>query len=80
MAVADLESYFKALDGALMNFHNIKIREVNKTVKELWQSIYRGEDIDTIEIISGEEGDNSGVNAKRSYNYRGMTYDMTCAD
>eukprot|EP01041_Mallomonas_annulata_P001590 gene1590-3071_t len=70
MAVGDLESYFKALDGALMNFHSIKIKEVNKIVKELWQAIYRGEDIDTIEIISGEDGESSSVNAKRSYNYR----------
>lgn len=69
LAVADLDSYFTALDHALMNFHNIKIREVNKVVKELWQAIYRGEDIETIELISGEEGESTG-GAKRSYNYR----------
>eukprot|EP00607_Mallomonas_marina_P008123 CAMPEP_0182424166 /NCGR_PEP_ID=MMETSP1167-20130531/10335_1 /TAXON_ID=2988 /ORGANISM="Mallomonas Sp, Strain CCMP3275" /LENGTH=105 /DNA_ID=CAMNT_0024603757 /DNA_START=30 /DNA_END=343 /DNA_ORIENTATION=- len=70
MAVTDLDSYFKALDSALMNFHIRKIKEVNKIVQELWQSIYRGADIDTIEIVSGEEGDDTGGTAKRSYNYR----------
>ena len=53
----------------------MKIQEVNKIVKELWQLIYRGEDIDTIEIVSGEE-DGGGAGgggvgtARRSYNYR----------
>ena len=71
MAVTDLDSYYTALDRALLNFHMLKIREVNKIVKELWQLIYRGEDIDMIEIVSGEEGEPAAVlQTKRSYNYR----------
>ena len=71
MAVHDLDTYFNALDRALLNFHTLKIREVNKIIKELWQLIYRGEDIDNIEIVSGvEAGDSGGGRADKSYNYR----------
>ena len=42
--------------------------QINRIVRELWQLTYMGEDIDQIEIVSGEEGASS--QAKRSYNYR----------
>ncbi|CAN0006644.1 unnamed protein product [Ectocarpus fasciculatus] len=74
MACTDLDSYFNALDRALLNFHTLKIKEVNKIIKELWQLIYRGEDIDNIEIVSGidaaEGGAPSGGRADKSFNYR----------
>lgn len=38
--------------------------DINKTVKELWQKTYRGQDIDYIKIAADTEG------SKRSYNYR----------
>lgn len=38
--------------------------DINKTVKELWQKTYRGQDIDYIKIAADTEG------GKRSYNYR----------
>jgi DNA repair protein RAD50 len=75
MACTDLDSYYNALDRALLNFHTLKIKEVNKIIKELWQLIYRGEDIDMIEIVSGIEaaegsGAPSGGRADKSFNYR----------
>jgi DNA repair protein RAD50 len=51
-----------------MRYHHIKIEEINKIVRELWQITYKGGDIDMIEIVSGE--DNASTRAQRSYNYR----------
>lgn len=33
----------------------MKIRSINKIIRELWQQIYQGQDIDTIEIESGAD-------------------------
>ena len=67
-------------DKALQNFHTLKIREINKIIRELWQLIYKGQDIDSIEIESGVDVDGGGGGAaaatttaaknSRSYNYR----------
>lgn len=43
----------------------MKMEEINKIVKELWQQTYRGQDIDFIEIRSDAEGVGT-----RSYSYR----------
>jgi DNA repair protein RAD50 len=48
-----------------MRFHSMKMEEINKIIKELWQQTYRGHDIDYIEIRSDAEG--AGT---RSYSYR----------
>lgn len=50
---------------ALLRFHSMKMEEINKIVKELWQQTYRGQDIDFIEIRSDAEGVGT-----RSYSYR----------
>lgn len=50
---------------ALMRFHSMKMEEINKIVKELWQQTYRGQDIDFIEIRSDAEGQGT-----RSFSYR----------
>jgi DNA repair protein RAD50 len=41
--------------------------EVNKIVRELWMMTYKGQDIQSIEIVSGQE---PGSKAQKSYNYR----------
>jgi len=63
MIISDVEKYHRALEKALMNFHSVKMDEINKILKELWQTTYRGADIDTIEIRSDND-------QSRSYNYR----------
>lgn len=71
MAVADLEKYYRALDQALIEYHSKKIEEINTIIRSLWQITYKGQDIDSIEIVSGPE--NNGAAAKttsRSYDYR----------
>ena len=73
MAVADLDSYFTALDRALQTFHSMKMKEINKIIQEYWQLTYRGEDIDSIELLSGEEAGATSVatgRSARSFNYR----------
>ena len=56
---------FITVDSALLRFHGIKITEINRIVRELWNLTYKGEDISNIELVSGQE-----KNAKKSYNYR----------
>lgn len=68
MAVSDLEIYHSALDRALLTYHGIKIKEVNDLIRELWQAIYQGDDIDVVQIVSGEESNSTRAN--RSYNYQ----------
>jgi hypothetical protein len=64
-AAADLEKYQQALERALMHFHSMKMSEINKIIKELWQTVYQGRDIDTIEIRA-----EAATSKARSYNYR----------
>jgi DNA repair protein RAD50 len=74
--VSDLETYQKALDSALMRYHQIKVAEINNIIRELWQSTYKGADIDNIEIASDfeekEDGSSTSTSGKgsKSYNYR----------
>ncbi|XP_020690871.2 DNA repair protein RAD50 [Dendrobium catenatum] len=65
MANKDLDRYYVALDKALMRFHSMKMEEINKIIRELWQQTYRGQDIDYISIHSDSEGIGT-----RSYSYR----------
>ncbi|CAK9023347.1 DNA repair protein RAD50 (DNA recombination/repair protein), partial [Durusdinium trenchii] len=82
----DLGRYHSALDKALMKFHSLKMAEINKTIKELWQRVYRGRDIDYVAVRSdSDEADGEGGpvdsaatgRALRSYNYRVV---MVCGD
>jgi len=67
LVVQDLDKYYDALDKALLRFHGIKIGEINKIIRELWTLTYKGQDITSIQIVSGQE---SSARANRSYNYR----------
>ncbi|PVU93816.1 hypothetical protein BB561_003017 [Smittium simulii] len=66
LAQTDLEKYTKALDNAIMQYHSLKMQEINKIIRELWVNTYTANDIDTIEIRSESET----TKANRSYNYR----------
>ncbi|KYQ93083.1 DNA recombination/repair protein [Tieghemostelium lacteum] len=61
----DLDKYFKALDKSLMKYHTLKMDEINKSIREIWQTTYKGNDIDTIEIRSEET-----KTANKTVNYR----------
>ena len=69
MSMKDLEIYHKALDRALVKYHAAKMAEINTTIKELWQSTYKGQDIDSIQIRSEVPASKAGT-GKRAYDYR----------
>jgi len=56
LVIGDLDRYYKALDRALIRFHQTKMEEINRSTKELWNKTYKGSDIDGIEIKSEHEG------------------------
>ncbi|KGL86967.1 DNA repair protein RAD50 [Charadrius vociferus] len=70
LANKDLDLYYKALDKAIMTFHSMKMEEINKIIRDLWRSTYRGQDIDYIEIRSDADENVSASDKRRSYNYR----------
>ncbi|KAK2873085.1 hypothetical protein Q8A67_022982 [Cirrhinus molitorella] len=71
LANKDLDIYYKALDQAIMKFHSMKMAEINKIIRDLWQSTYRGQDIDYVEIRSDDKDKNASPDPKRrTYNYR----------
>ncbi|KAM6475112.1 DNA repair protein RAD50 isoform 2-T2 [Liasis olivaceus] len=70
LANKDLDIYYKALDQAIMTFHSMKMEEINKIIRDLWRSTYRGQDIEYIEIRSDADENISASDKRRSYNYR----------
>ncbi|XP_061473042.1 DNA repair protein RAD50 [Rhineura floridana] len=70
LANKDLDVYYKALDQAIMSFHSMKMEEINKIIRDLWRSTYRGQDIEYIEIRSDADENVSASDKRRSYNYR----------
>ena len=67
----DLNKYYIALDYAIMKYHNEKMKVVNKIIRELWLQVYRGNDIDYIEIKT-DDGDKvqAGADKRATYAYR----------
>ena len=69
IATNDLDKYYKALSSAIMKFHHEKMANINRIIRELWRSTYRGNDIDTIEIMV-DESESQGADKRKNYNYR----------
>ncbi|KAL8722702.1 MAG: hypothetical protein Q9225_000869 [Loekoesia sp. 1 TL-2023] len=65
-AIEDLARYGNALDKAIMQYHSLKMEEINRIAEELWKRTYQGTDVDTILIRS----DHATAGGNRSYNYR----------
>jgi len=77
-AQKDIRLYRIALDSAVMTFHRKKMELINKYMKFYWKKIYKGNDIDCIEIKTDNDDaatektvkvDMSKIQRK-SYNYR----------
>lgn len=64
-AIEDLDRYAGALDKAVMQYHTLKMEEINRIIAELWRNAYQGTDVDSIRIASDHEG-----KGNRTYNYR----------
>jgi len=67
MAVEDLNRYYKALNAALMRFHETKMADINKSITELWNKTYKGSDIDGIQIKTEDEGQTADGRRKQTY-------------
>ncbi|KAF7697443.1 DNA repair protein RAD50 [Silurus meridionalis] len=70
LANKDLDIYYKALDQTIMKFHSMKMEEINKIIRDLWRSTYRGQDIEYVEIRSDVDENASAGTKRRTYNYR----------
>nr|XP_022912399.1 DNA repair protein RAD50-like [Onthophagus taurus]XP_022912403.1 DNA repair protein RAD50-like [Onthophagus taurus]XP_022912411.1 DNA repair protein RAD50-like [Onthophagus taurus] len=65
----DLQIYAKGLENVIIEFHKQKMISVNALIKEYWRSIYRGNDIDFIQIKT-EQTESKGATSRRAYNYK----------
>ncbi|MES1919130.1 DNA repair protein rad50 [Bonamia ostreae] len=77
VANKDLDLYQKALDNALIEFHSIKMKEINAILKKYWKLVYKGNDIDFIEIVSNCDENTVQRTSNRNYNYFVL---MVCGD
>ena len=70
--VNDLNKYYIALDWSIMRFHQERMKIINRIIRELWRSTYRGNDIDYIEIDTDDASDLSmaGADKRKAVNYR----------
>ncbi|VDK48160.1 unnamed protein product [Anisakis simplex] len=63
----DLSTYIRAVDESIVEFHAKKMEEINEILASLWERVYRGSDVEKIQIKS-ESVDES--EKRKSYNYR----------
>ena len=67
-AILNLKAYSKALDIAMIKYHEERMTTVNKIIKQMWKFVYTGSDTSSIEIrTSATDGVGS---ARRTYNYK----------
>lgn len=70
----DLSNYHTVLKTAMTEFHKLKMKEINKIIKELWRTTYQGNDIEWVEIVTDAEEDSKTVKSddisRQAYNYR----------
>lgn len=64
----NLKAYSKALDTAMIQYHEERMATVNRIMKQMWKLVYTGKDTTSIEIrTDATEGIGS---TKRTYNYK----------
>ncbi|KAJ5037557.1 uncharacterized protein L3040_007729 [Drepanopeziza brunnea f. sp. 'multigermtubi'] len=68
-AIDDMVKCTKALDSAILQFHSVKMEEINSIAGELWRATYQGTDVDTIMVRSDNENV-STTTTRRNFNYR----------
>lgn len=73
--IDDLKKFTNSLEKSLLKYHQEKMAKINTLLKELWNSIYKGNDIDYIMIKTDEE-DATDTDKRRTYNYRVMQSKM----
>ncbi|GLH00793.1 DNA repair protein RAD50 [Gryllus bimaculatus] len=65
----DLAKYHKAMEWAMTQFHQERMKVINEIIHDLWRNIYRGNDIDYIKIEANAP-DVTSDTKRRSYDYR----------
>lgn len=68
-ALSDARIYSKGLEEAVIQFHKEKMSKINEMIRDLWRAVYKGNDIDCIQIRT-EQPETKSDSTKRSYNYR----------
>lgn len=66
-AVGDLSKYCTVLESSLLQIHAQKMVQINRSIREYWNSIYKGNDIDYIMVKADVK---KGTDKRRSYSYR----------
>ncbi|CAK9806143.1 DNA repair protein RAD50 [Anthophora plagiata] len=67
-AILNLRAYSKALDTAMIEYHEERMATVNSIMKQMWRLVYTGTDTSSIEIrTDATQGIGS---ARRTYNYK----------
>lgn len=81
-AQKDVRRYKTALDNAIMQFHSKRMTMINTILSDYWRRIYKGNDIDSIQIrtenanlnpIPGDKNRvkvDTGTKSRKNYNYR----------
>ncbi|KAG7234852.1 hypothetical protein INR49_003873 [Caranx melampygus] len=70
LVIKDLDLYYKALDQTIMKFHSMKMDEINKIIRDLWRSTYRGQDIEYVEIRSDVDENSIIKSRSRQRNFQ----------
>jgi len=65
--VGDLDKYNKAMEKALVEYHESRMSAVNRIIRDLWRKAYKSGDIDYIFVRADAEGSSRG-----NYSYRLM--------
>ncbi|CAG7834537.1 unnamed protein product [Allacma fusca] len=78
-AQVDCRRYRKVLDHAILTFHKKRMESINRSLKKYWQQVYKGNDVDMIQIKTENEDakDDKKIElktARRSYSYRVVMY------
>ncbi|CAD1475845.1 unnamed protein product, partial [Heterotrigona itama] len=67
-AILNLKAYSRALDTAMIQYHEERMATINRIMKQMWKLIYTGKDTTSIEIrTDATEGIGS---TRRTYNYK----------
>ncbi|XP_016953559.2 DNA repair protein RAD50 [Drosophila biarmipes] len=70
LSIEDLGQHRLALEWALIQFHAEKMEKINRLIREYWRKIYRGNDIDYIQVKTDEVSSDASADRRKTYNYR----------
>lgn len=65
----DLVHFTRAIEMSILKFHTERMKQINNVMRDLWRSIYQGNDIESIRIKTDNV---TSTAARRTYNYSVM--------